>query len=260
MTHAIRIATRLLWLIGLACLGCSSASGPSGMPGAQGQFERGKTAYDRGRYMEAIELLDAFERQYPGSQFIDDALFYLGKAHQGNSEHRLARQAFERILTAFPRSSFGEEALYEVARSWFLSMRGPALDPEPAEEAVKALADYLQRHPNGKYVDEARAAMADVQDTLAEKAYLNGRTYLRLGRTQAARRYFLKSYEQWPQASVAGKAVDGVARAFEQEQAWESAAAYYERLVTLLEPDPGRYEDGRDLLARAREKLAALPR
>lgn len=254
---ALGLCLGLLCLLGLlAAGGCGSAAGPLNMPGAQGEFERGKTAYERGRYLEAIELLEAFERRHPGSQFIDDALFFLGKAHQGNNEQLLARQAFQRILTAFPRSTFSEDAYFEIARSWYLGMRGPALDPEPAEEAASAFAAYLRRYPEGKYVEAAREAVGEVQDTLAEKAYLNGRTYLRLGRPEAARRYFRKSYEQWPQASVAGKAVEGIARTYERQEDPDRAAQFYERLVEMLAPAPDRYEDGQDLLARAREKLA----
>ncbi len=256
--HGLTLVLAVGWLACAGLLtwaGCGSAAGPLRMPGAQGEFERGKTAYERGRHLEAIELLEAFERRHPGSQFIDDALYFLGKAHQANNEQLLARQAFERILTAFPRSSFSEDAYFEIARSWYLGMRGPALDPEPAEQAASAFAAYLRRYPEGKYVDEARAAVTEVQNTLAEKAFLNGRTYMRLGRPEAARRYFRKSYEQWPQATVAGKAVDGIARTYERQDDRERAVEFYERLVEMLAPAPDRYEDGQDLLARARQKL-----
>ncbi len=256
--HGLTLVLAVGWLVCSGLLtgaGCGSAAGPLSMPGAQGEFERGKTAYERGRHLEAIELLEAFERRHPGSQFIDDALYFLGKAHQANNEQLLARQAFERILTAFPRSSFSEDAYFEIARSWYLGMRGPALDPEPAEEAAIAFAAYLRRYPEGKYVDEARAAITEVQNTLAKKAFLNGRTYMRLGRPEAARRYFRKSYEQWPQASVAGKAVDGIARTYERQDDRARAAEFYERLVEMLAPAPDRYEDGQDLLARAKQKL-----
>jgi len=251
---------RHFWIVALLTLSCSSASGPLKAPGAQGEYLRGKDAYDQGQHLKAIEILEAFERRHPGSQYIDDALFHLGKAHQATHEYLLARQSFERILISFPRSNFAEEAWFEIARSWFLAIRGPALDPEPAEEAARSFADYLGRYPEGTHVEDAREALRSVHNTLAEKAYLNGRTYHRLGRTEAARRFFRKSYEQWPHATSAAKALSGLAQSFQDDERWDEARETLQRLIELLEPDPERYDEGSSILERAQKDLNALLR
>lgn len=255
-----RSVIRHLWIAALLTLSCSSASGPLKAPGAQGEYVRGKDAYDQGQHLKAIEILEAFERRHPGSQYIDDALYYLGKAHQAGHEYLLARQSFERILISFPRSNYAEEAWFEIARSWYLSIRGPALDPEPAEEAAKSFADYLGRYAEGTHVEEAREALRSVHNTLAEKAFLNGRTYLRLGRTEAARRCFRKSHEQWPHATSAAKALYGLAKSYVEDESRDEAREVLQRLIELLEPDPERYDDGSSILERARKDLNALGR
>jgi outer membrane assembly lipoprotein YfiO len=206
--------------------------------------------------LSAIELLESFERKHPGSQFIDDALYYLGKAHQGNKEQLLARQAFRRVVEDFPRSPFAEDARFEIARSWFLSVRGAQLDAEPAEEALRSFRVYLRRFPQGRHVAEAREGEQAVLGVLAEKDYLNGRTYMRLGRHGAARRYFEKSLTTWADSPHAAKALDGVARTYESEGNRAGARQAYERLLEVLGGEPARFEDGIALARRAREKLA----
>ncbi|MFH1144455.1 MAG: outer membrane protein assembly factor BamD [Candidatus Eisenbacteria bacterium] len=239
--------------------GCSRGSGGTPAFGPAGDFEAALDEYERGHLVAAIEMLEGFERSHPGSQYIDDALYYLGKAHQGNNEHLLARQAFERVFTDFPQSPRAEDARFEYARSWYLAVRGPELDAEPAEEALVAFRTYLRRFPEGSHRAEVDEAIADLLGTLARKDFMNGATYLRLGRKEAARRYFTKSLDTWEQSPSSAQAMDAIARSYESEGDWAAARSAYERVLEHLQENPDRYEEGRKLAARAREKLAELP-
>ncbi|MCK4305889.1 MAG: outer membrane protein assembly factor BamD [Candidatus Eisenbacteria sp.] len=257
--QASRAAVQVLLCMTICIAGCAGGNGSVRGPGPQGVFLRGKQAYERGRHMEAIELLEAFERQHPGSQYIDDAIFYLGKAHQANREQLLARQSFERLIEAFPRSSYTEDAFFEIGRSWFLEMRSPALDPEPAEEAMRAFRVYERRYPDGKYRREAEDAIRKVLENLAKKDYLNARTYMRLGRPEAARRYFHKSLDRWLEAPIAAKAAQGIAQSYERERRWPEAREAYSWLLDHLGDTPKRYEDGAKIARMARTSLDRLP-
>ncbi|MBD3235615.1 MAG: outer membrane protein assembly factor BamD [Candidatus Eisenbacteria bacterium] len=247
-------------LLLLVCLGCAGAPRVPPVTEAQGAFERARRAYEQADYVRAIELLEGFGRSHPGSQYVDDALYLLGKAHQGNGEQLLARQDFERLLRDFPRSSYAEDAAFEIANSWYLAVRGPSLDAEPAEEALIGFRSYLRRYPDGKRRAEAQEGIREVLGVLAEKDFLNGRTYLRLGRPDAARRYFEKSLELWPDSPVSARAMAGIARTYEKQARPAEAEEAYRRLISHLGSDPSRYEKGAALLRRAREALDLEPR
>ncbi len=253
-------AALAIWLVLLAgLLSCSGGGGRHTPPGAQGNFAKARQAYESGHHLRAIELLEAFEHNHPGSQYIDDAFYYLGKAHQASGEQLLARQAFNRLLNGFPRSEYAEASYFALAHSWFLSMRGPALDPEPAEEALVAFRGYLRRYPEGAHREEAELAILEVRGNLAKKDYLNGRTYMRLGRPAAARRYFRKSLEHWGESSVSAKAWDGIAHSYEAQDMWAEAREAYAALIGHLGDDPDRYEDGKKIAKSARRKMDTLP-
>jgi outer membrane protein assembly factor BamD len=239
--------------------GCSGRPQIVATSEAHGAFERARVAYERGDYLRAIELLEGFERAHPGSKYVDDALFLLGKSHQGNRELLLARQDFERLLRDFPRSTFAEDAAFEIANSWFLGVRGPSLDAEPAEEALRGFRSYLRRYPEGARVEEAHEGIREVLAVLAEKDYLNGRTYLRLGHAAAARRYFERSLELWPDSPVSARAIAGIARAYEREEDRAAVADTYRRLIAHLGNDPSRFERGPELLERALRALDLAP-
>ncbi len=256
MSAAVSIGAGACLLV--VALGCGQAPqfGASGT--AEADFLRAQREYESGHYVSAIELLDAFERRHPGSQYIDDALLLLGKAHQGNDEQLLARQAFERLRDDYPQSPFAEEALFEVAQSWYRSIRGPALDPEPAEEALRSFRVYLRRYPEGAFHEQAHQGEQGALGVLAEKAYLNGVTYMKLGRYEAARRCFEQSLEQWADSPRSAEGIAGIARSYEREGSRTEARASYQRLLDHLGTDPARYRNGAALAREAQRKLAEL--
>lgn len=264
---AARAALRLAAWCGLIavcvafCLaGCAGGPRVVATSEAHGAFERARIAHEAGDYLRAIELLEGFGRSHPGSRFVDDALFMLGKAHQGNGEYLLARQDFERLLGDFPRSSFAEDAVFEIASCWFLAVRGPSRDAEPAEEALRGFRSYLRRYPEGQRVAEARDGIRAVLGVLAEKDYFNGRTYLRLGHAAAARRYFEKSLELWSDSPVSVRALAGIARSYEGQRDDAAARETYRRLIAHLGNDPTRFEKGPELLERALQELGLAER
>jgi outer membrane assembly lipoprotein YfiO len=246
-----------VWLLA-AAFGCGQSTqfGPSGT--AEADFLRAQSEYESGHYVNAVELLDAFERRHPGSQYIDDALLLLGKAHQGNDEQVLARQAFEQLREDYPQSPYAEEALFQVAQSWYRSIRGPALDPEPTEEALKAFRVYLRRYPEGAFHAQALEGERGALGVLAEKAYLNGETYLKLRHYEAARRSFEHSLEQWAESPRSAEAIAGIARSYEHEGSTAEARASYQRLLDHLGADPTRYRKGAALAREASRRLAEL--
>jgi outer membrane protein assembly factor BamD len=257
MSAAVSSGAGAVWLLVLV-FGCGQAPqfGPSGT--AEADFLRAQSEYESGHYVTAVELLDAFERRHPASQYIDDALLLLGKAHQGNDEHLLARQAFERLREDYPQSPYAEEGLFQLAQSWYRSIRGPALDPEPTEEALRSFRIYLRRYPEGAFREQARQGEQGALGVLAEKAYLNGVTYLKLRRNDAARRCFERALEQWAESPRSAEAIAGIARSYERDGARAEARASYQRLLDHLGADPARYRDGAALSREARRKLTEL--
>ena len=234
---------------------CSSSDSRVGIPGAEGDFERGRIAYENGHHLRAIELLGNFETQHPGSRFVDDALYYLGLSHQTNNEQILARQAFDRLLNAYPRSEYAEETYFEIAHCWYRSKRRAELDPEPAEDAVRSFNIYLRRYPAGVHVAEAEVSIAELLNLLAKKDYFNGETYRKMGRFEAARRYYQKALDRVADAPCAALVWKGIARTYEKEKNLSQALEAYKSLRELLGVDPDRFESGGALAVDAERKL-----
>jgi outer membrane assembly lipoprotein YfiO len=226
----------LLLLLAAAALGpfgCGSPPQPGEVPGEEGDFHRAERLFRQGRYLQAVEALDAYRNEHPGSDRIDDAIFLLGMAHQKQGENLLARDEFDRLLRDYPQSSHREEAQYERALAWLADARGPALDPEPTEEALSSFRAYLRLYPEGAHRADAEQFEAKCLDRLARKAYLNGKTYLKAKEGEAARIYFEKSLSIRSESTCAGDAMLGLARAHRlrgdaaaEQTAWQQLLDY----------------------------------
>lgn len=232
---AVRVVFGTL-LTGLLVGGCSHTL-PRGELGTEGDFNHGKELYDQGRYPEAIEALDGFRNEHPGSDRVDDAIFLLGMAHQKAGEHLLARDEFDRLLRDFPQSSHREEAQYERAMSWLEDSHSPALDPQPTSEALDAFRTYLRDYPDGAHRAEADKYVRVCLDRLATKAYLNGVTYMKLKQPAAARLYFEKSLQILPDFRRAGEAMLETAESYEKQGNVNSARDSYQKVLEYATPE-----------------------
>jgi outer membrane assembly lipoprotein YfiO len=248
----------ILLLCAVLGSGCAAHVPETGI-GGEGDYQKGKKQYDDGHYLEAVRVLDAFRTEHPGSDRVDEAIFYLGMAHQKLGEYVLARDEFERLLRDYPQSADREEAQYEEAMSWLAESRRPALDPEPTQSALDAFQTYLKRYPDGSHAGEAKQQIRTCLDRLAVKAYLNAETYVRLKHPEAAAIYFKKSLGILGDFSRAPDALLGLACAQQQKGDLAGARESYQRLIDTLTPERvGQDERLKSIRERAERDLSLL--
>ncbi len=216
--------------------------------------------YQRGRYLDAVQVLDTFRTEHPGSDRVDDAIYLIGMAHQKLGENALARDEFDRLLRDFPQSAHREDALFQKAVSWMDDARPPALDAEPTQSALDAFQDYLERYPEGTYVQQAQGFVHKCLDRLAVKAYLNGQTYLQIRQPKAAVIYFEKALRILPDFSRAGETLYDLGCAYARLGQTEKARQAYQQLLDYSTPERLQADDHlRRLRQKATDALAALP-
>ena len=71
---------------------------------AQNELYVGKFYFDRGAYGAAIRRFETILKEHPGSEYDDQALYYLGESLWELEQKGPARAAFERVISQFPDS------------------------------------------------------------------------------------------------------------------------------------------------------------
>jgi outer membrane protein assembly factor BamD len=196
-------------LLPLALLGIAAGCGaPLQEVGAGGvaSYERGKAAFDREDWTDAIADLKAYVEQYPGTENTDDALFYLGQSYFRIKDYVLAAAQFDRLTRDFPTSPYHPDALYQLARTDDLQSRPAPLDQTETMRAIARYRDFLELYPEHPSADEARKRLQALNDRLAEKRVRNGRLYLKLDQYDAAAHYLERAIAEYPESPWACEA------------------------------------------------------
>ena len=109
-------------------------------------YEKGRTEYRSGAYADAAATLEAFRAAEPGSNKVDDALWYLGRVYRALGRITEAVAAFETVI-ADEGSNRATEALYDLMRLF---------DGEDREaEAIGFTREILAGDPTDEEVNKA---------------------------------------------------------------------------------------------------------
>ncbi|HEY6221615.1 MAG TPA: outer membrane protein assembly factor BamD [Candidatus Eisenbacteria bacterium] len=199
----IRLAVpRTLARAGVAALlvlasGCGGSLREAAVGGVA-SFDRGKEAFDRGDWMDAIADFKAYVEQFPGTEKTDDALFYLGEAYFRTKDYALASGQYDRLIRDFPGSPLHPDALYQLARCDDLQSRPAPLDQTETTRAIGRYKEFLELYPEHARAAEAKKRLEALTDRLAEKRWRNGRLYYRLKHYDAAENYFRSVITGYP--------------------------------------------------------------
>src|SRR4029450_9114822 len=150
----------------------------------------GKDSFERKQYGGAIEFFKGYILREPSGEKTDQAHWYLGLCYFRTSEWPSAATEFQIIMNEFAGSTYVPDARYYLGLScWKQSRPGPC-DQDYTHRAVTEFERFLELYPDHPKVEEVRRARAEARNRLADKAYENGRIYLKLGHLVPARQYF----------------------------------------------------------------------
>ncbi|MCX5800551.1 MAG: outer membrane protein assembly factor BamD [Candidatus Eisenbacteria bacterium] len=217
------------------------------------QFEKAKARYEAHRYAEAAEQFKILLAQFPGSKYVEPATFFLGKSYFGSKEYPLAQVEFERVTRDYPRGSYAEEATFMLGVCAYKERRPAPYDQTSTDKAIALLEAYIAFYPEGAFVTQAQQEIRECQSILAQKLYLNGRLYLKLGDSVAARSCFDEVLAKYADSSWTQWASLGIAQSYERERNWEKAVEGYENVVNG-DKNPETSNVAKDRLKKIRGK------
>ncbi|XWN35416.1 MAG: outer membrane protein assembly factor BamD [Roseivirga sp.] len=169
-------------------------------------YEQGIVHYEAKDYHEAAQL---FKKALPilrGKR--EEASVHFYQAYCSFYQKKYVRSAdrFKYFHETFLRDPRAEEALYMQGRALYLESPDVVLDQSITEEAVCALRNYVDRYPEGTYIDQAATHLKELDNKLALKAFNNAKHYHQLDRYAAAvvaLGYFQEDFPDTPHSQEA---------------------------------------------------------
>ncbi|EMR02891.1 tetratricopeptide repeat protein [Cesiribacter andamanensis] len=191
------------------------------------QFNKAELQFSQGRYTEALQLFNQFVQQHANSPFVPYAYRSIGLSHYNLKNYEAAANAYIRILENYPSHTIANGVLMGLQE--VLNLQGRP------EEFNRYLALYRKANP-------ADQALETVEFESAKNMYFSQKYPQAIEQLQA----YLKTY---PSSSNAPEARFYLAEAFYRSNRTQEALAQYQ---TLAKSGPA------NLQTRSLERLAEI--
>ncbi len=120
-------------------------------------------------YRGKIGEMDRLIREYPESQYVDDALFEKGRSYVLLENSRQAAEAFETLMERFPQSSLARKAGIQLGLLYFNDNQ-----PQKAAAAYKrVISDYPGSEEARVALQDLKSVYIDLNDINAYASYVN---------------------------------------------------------------------------------------
>ena len=174
-------------LIILSCMvilmsSCSSEfSSVSKYGDTEAKYEYAKEFFARGKFQQALMLLEELVTIKKGSDEAQECLYMLAMAQYCNRDYEAASETFKKYGSSYPRGVYAEPAAFYVGESYYQSSPEPRLDQSPTNGAITAYQQFMDLFPDSKLRPRAQERLTELYDKLVQKEYLSAQLYYNLG-------------------------------------------------------------------------------
>lgn len=134
-----------------------------------GDYPLFQVAYVNGlqkKYTTKITTLERLLSEYPRSQYVDDALYEIGRAYLTLENGEKALASYQRLLNQHPRSSLAPRTALEIGMIH--------LNRKDSDKAIEAFKNVIAQYPGS---EESRTALESLENAYVDKnnvaAYLD---------------------------------------------------------------------------------------
>jgi len=155
---------------------------------------------------DGVAVLYFLVDNFPHGPKADDALRRVAQYKFLARDYAGAVADYERIIRAYPSSAWRDLAEYRIGIAYLRSVERADLDRSALLKAREALGSYLATRPEGSSLEEARAALYECDEKLAESEFRIGEFYRRIDEPFGARLHYRNAVIGYPVTQYAARA------------------------------------------------------
>ncbi len=224
----LRFAVVVLCLV-VGIAGCSKQTREAMYP--QDRLTLADELRSQGKCYKAIPHYEKLLSEFPAKDIAEQAKFNLAWCHKELKEYELAITGFEDFIDSYPTSPLVDDAMYFIAMCYLEQSPMPERDQAMTVRALEELKLVLREYPDTNLKEEVERAIRTCRSKLAEKEYLNGKLYLRLGYQDAAIIYFDTVLSDYADTPWAGQAMMGKGVALVAQGKIDEARSLFEQII-----------------------------
>lgn len=145
------------------------------------KYEYAKEAFARGKYVQAITLLQELVTILKGTDNAEESLYMLAMAQYCDMDYEGAAMTFKKYRQSYPKGIYAQMASFFIGESLYMSTPEPRLDQTQTVNAISAFQDYLDIYPDARLKSVAQNRLFELQDKLVKKELYSAQLYYNLG-------------------------------------------------------------------------------
>lgn len=231
-------------------------------------FDKAMAFYENEDYTNASEAFETVVQIARGTEYGQDAQFYLAESYYNDGRYLLAASEYERFISLFPRVESRQEAQFKEAYCYYKLSPRYKLDQQNTRKAIEKFQLYNSRFPNSEKADQAGQYISEMRTKLAKKLYHSAELYLRTDQYEAAAIYYDLTIDKYPETKWAQRALVDEIKTYniyadrsvpsKQRERYQKAIEAYEKFVQLF-PNGEYRQEAEELVDEVRSALAELP-
>lgn len=196
------------------------------------KFAKSKEYYEKGKYYQALPLLEELISFFKGTNLMQDILYYYAYCHYQTGEYLIAAYHFKNYSNTYQSDPRAEECLYMNAKCYYEVSPNFMLEQSYTSQCMEAVQLFVNAYPDSKYVPDANKMMDEMREKLEQKAFYNAELYFRMGKYNAAAQAFQNMIRDYPDSKDA-----------ERAQFLQLKSSYLYAVNSITSKQPVRYEN-----------------
>ncbi|MGN8226545.1 outer membrane protein assembly factor BamD [Gracilimonas sp. BCB1] len=228
-------------------------------------YQKAMAFYEEENYSEAANAFDTVTRVARGTEYGQDAQYYLAESYYKDKQFLLAASEYDRYISYYPQDERRPDMEFKAAMCYFKLSPRYKLDQNQTRKAIERFRLFNNRYPDHEKVQEAAARIDEMREKLAHKSYESARFYVRTEQYKAATIYLDKTIDQYPESKWAERALVDQIQTYinyadnsvinRQAERYSKAIDNYEKFLQLF-PESKFREEVENYHDEAARKLA----
>ncbi|MEX0608343.1 MAG: outer membrane protein assembly factor BamD [Balneolaceae bacterium] len=170
-------------------------------------YNKALAFYEKEDYTEAATAFETVTRIARGTDYGQNAQYYLAESYFNSRQYLLASSEYDRYISYYPQDLRRQEMEFKSAMCYYHQSPRYKLDQTTTRTAIERFQLFNNRYPDSEFVTDAADKINELRNKLAQKNYDAARFYIRTERYGAGILYLDSTIDQYPESEWAERAL-----------------------------------------------------
>ena len=206
--------------------GCSSTLPDESLSLAE-HLKIGMDYLDEEKYAKAQDEFKFVLSRGTGTDYGDDAQFFLAESYFLNDQFMLSIKEYENLTRKMAFSPFFEKSRFRICEAYRIESPDYYNDQSYTEKALERYQEFLDDFPESEYGQNVTESMSILRNKLAKKLYETGVLYLKIDEFEPARMSFNSVLDQYYDTDIVEQVYVGMIKSYIKSNKIKQAKEYW---------------------------------